>query len=440
MDVLEHAAKKAEAAELYEERRDGVSVLFHGGDLEKVSSEAVVGRALRVIAGGRLGFASTAGGGEEDLLKAALEAAAHGDPAPFRFPTLKDEGTVPVFDEGVLGITVDDLLAWGEEAIKAIRKEFPELVVEAFLGRGVAEISVRNSSGGEKRERRTHLSMWVTAEHIREGDIWMVSGSKVARRAADLDREELLTEILTYLRWGHAVVTPPTGTPPVLFAPSGAVVLFLPLFLVGFSGMSVFLGTSPLKGKLGEQVFDRRLTLVDDGTRAFAPRSRSFDDEGLASSRLSLVEGGVVQNFFYDLRAAALAKAAPTGNGLKGSPLGGGGFRVPPGPAPRNIVLQPGEGTMDDLIRDMKEGLIVVDVLGLGQGNIQSGAFSNNVGVGFVVKGGKVVGRVKNTMIAGNAYEVLKGGVLAIGGEPKWVGATLYSPPILAHGVSVVAG
>ena len=152
-----------------------------------------------------------------------------------------------------------------------------------------------------------------------------------------------------------------------------------------------------------------------------------------------MAEAGVVKNFFYDLRAAALAEAEPTGSGIRGGFLRGSGFRSPPSPGLRNTVIQPGEGTLDELIAGLKEGLIVADVLGLGQGNIQSGAFSNNVSTGFAVKDGKVVGRVKNTMIAGNAYEVLKDGLKEIGGEPEWVWGLANVPPLLVEGVSVVS-
>ncbi len=439
MKVLELAAQKAEAAEIYVERRAGLNVVFHGGDLDKVAAESVVGQALRVIHQGKMGFASTAGGEATGLVQAALDAASYGDPAPFRFPPLPATGEVPVYDPEVLRLTAEDLIGWGEQAIRAVQAEFPDVVVETALGCGTTEVTVANTAGGARTEQRTYLSMWISAQHIRPGDIWMVGASKVVRRAAEFRWQELVDKVLTYLRWGRDVATPPSGQPPVLFVPSGTVVLFLPL-MVGFSGLSVFLGTSPLKGKLGEEVFDRRLNLIDDGTLPFGPRSRSFDDEGLAAGRMPLVENGVVRNFFYDLRSAALAKAEPTGNGLKGSPLGGGGFRVPPGPAPRNLLVQPGAGSLEELVKEMGEGLIVVDVLGLGQGNIQSGAFSNNVGVGFAVKNGRVVGRVKNTMIAGNAYQVLKDGLRAVGGGPEWVWGSLYTPPLLVQGVSVVAG
>lgn len=440
MDILNRVATEAEAAELYEELREGIAVHFHGGEIETAGSEAVRGRALRVIARGKLGFASTAGGSDEALIASALAAASHGDPAPFRFVEGDSTGVVPVpvLDPAVGKIGVDELIAWGEDAVRRITEEFPGLVVDASLGRGTVEVSVRTSAGREQSETRSYLTMSVTAEQIKKGDIWSVYASQLVRRASDLHREAVVADVLRQLRWGRAIAAPPTGTPPVLFMPTGVPVLLLPL-MAGFSGMSVFLGTSPLAGRLGEAAFDPRLSLTDDGVIPFGPRSRTFDDEGVPAGRLPLVEQGVVSGFYYDLRSAALAGATSTGNGIKGGPMGGGGFRVPPGPAARNLVVAPGEGTVDDLIREMGDGLIVAGVLGLGQGNIQSGAFSNNVGVGFVVRGGEVVGRVKNTMIAGNAYDVLKDGIRAIGGAVEWVWGGLHLPPLLTERVSVVA-
>ncbi len=437
MDLLELVQNKAEAAELYEAYTEALGVTFHGGEVEKVGSEAVLGRALRVIAGGRLGFASTAGGSPKALAEAALAAAQHGDPAPFRFPPLRDESKVDAFDPAVPKIPPETLLEWGEEAVRAIQEEFPELVVNVFIARAVTEVVIRNTAGGERREKRTGLSFTVGVERVREGDIWLIYESQAVRRLADLERQTLVERVLQKLRWGAEVVAPPAGKPPVLFLPSAVPVLLLPL-THGFSGLSVFLGTSPLKGRLGEQVFSEKFSLMDDGLIPFGPRSRSFDDEGLPVGRLPLVEEGVVRNFFYDLRAAALSGVEPTGNGLKGGPFGDGGFRAPPAPSPRHLVVQPGAGTLAELLREMREGLIVSDVIGLGQGNVQSGAFSNNVSVGFVVRDGRVVGRVKNTMIFGNAYEVLKDGLIRVGGEPEWVGGSLYTPPLLVQGVSVV--
>lgn len=437
MDVLELVQRKAEAAELYQTHTEALSVVFRGGEVEKVASEAILGQALRVIAGGKLGFASTAGGTPAALAEAALAAAQHGDPAPFRFPPLLGETKVETFDPALPKLSPEDLLSWGQEAVREINGEFPELVVNVFLSQATLEVVIRNTTGGERREKRTSLSFTVSVERVREGDIWILSEGQSVRRLTDLDRKGLVEKLLQKLRWGADVAAPPVGKPPVLFLPSAVPVLLLPL-THGLSGLAVFLGTSPLKGRLGEQALAQKLTLVDDGLIPFGPRSRSFDDEGLPVGRLPLVQDGVVRHFFYDLRAAALSGAEPTGNGLKGGPFGDGGFRAPPGPAPRHLLIRPEEGSLADLVREMKDGLIVSDVIGLGQGNIQSGAFSNNVSVGFVVREGRVAGRVKNTMIFGNAYEVLKDGLIHVGGEPEWVWGSLYTPPLLVQGVSVV--
>ncbi|HAF71321.1 MAG: hypothetical protein XD60_1752 [Acetothermia bacterium 64_32] len=438
MGILERAAAAAQSAELYEELRSTVDVTFRGGEIEKVGSREVLGRALRVIEGGRLGFASTAGEDEEGLVQAALASAKHGDPAPFSFPTLSSGEKVEVLDEEVLALSPEELISWGEGAVQAIQEEFPDVIVDVSLSRGTLEVRITNTSGGELIEKRSHLSMGIEVQRIGEGDIYLLWVGRTVRRRADLVPEALVEEALRYLRWGERVAPAPQGQPPVLFVPKGALVLLLPL-MVGFSGLSVVMGTSPLKGRLGQQVFDPKFTLVDEGTLPFAPGSRSFDDEGIPTCRLPLVEEGIVENFLFDLRAAALADSDPTGSGLRGGLLGRGGFRSPPTPGVRNLVVRPGEGSVEELIAEMDKGLVVVEVLGLGQGNVQSGAFSNNVGVGFVVEDGKVKGRVKNTMIAGNAYEVLKGGLRAIGGPPEWVYGLVYVPPILVEGVSVAS-
>ena len=77
-------------------------------------------------------------------------------------------------------------------------------------------------------------------------------------------------------------------------------------------------------------------------------------------------------------------------------------------------------------------------VLGLGQGNLASGEFSNNVAVAFKIEDGKIVGRVKNTMIAGNSYNLLKDNLIALGNNPMWALGAVNTPAIAVGGVSVI--
>ena len=67
-----------------------------------------------------------------------------------------------------------------------------------------------------------------------------------------------------------------------------------------------------------------------------------------------------------------------------------------------------GEKTHEELLASMDEGIYLKGMLGFGQGNIASGDFSANISPGYLVKNGEIVGRIKDTMIAGNLLELMK--------------------------------
>ena len=76
--------------------------------------------------------------------------------------------------------------------------------------------------------------------------------------------------------------------------------------------------------------------------------------------------------------------------------------------------------------------------MGAEQGNILGGDFSGNVLLGYKVESGKIVGRVKDTMVSGNVYQLLKE-ISAIGSQPKWVSGVLNTPPIYCPRLSVAS-
>ena len=89
-------------------------------------------------------------------------------------------------------------------------------------------------------------------------------------------------------------------------------------------------------------------------------------------------------------------------------------------------------------IAGVEDGILVDSVLGLGQGNIISGAFSNPLDLAFRIEKGEITGRVKGGSIAGNVYEILKN-IAAVSREQDWVYQTFYSPYILINEMNVVS-
>jgi PmbA protein len=87
------------------------------------------------------------------------------------------------------------------------------------------------------------------------------------------------------------------------------------------------------------------------------------------------------------------------------------------------------------LIGDIKDGLLVDDLIGVGQGNVVGGAFSHPVALAYRIERGEITGRVKDAAIAGNSYELLKN-IGGFGKDRRWYGAR-SSPSLLLEGVSV---
>jgi PmbA protein len=90
------------------------------------------------------------------------------------------------------------------------------------------------------------------------------------------------------------------------------------------------------------------------------------------------------------------------------------------------------------MVRDIKEGLVVEFLIGAEQGNILNGDFGGNVLLGYKIENGDITGRVKDTMVAGNVYQLLKQ-LEAIGNEARWVEGFLSTPCLYCSSLSVAS-
>jgi len=104
-----------------------------------------------------------------------------------------------------------------------------------------------------------------------------------------------------------------------------------------------------------------------------------------------------------------------------------------------HLVVDPGPVSPEDLIADIDRGLLVDTVMGLGQGNVNAGDFSNNLSAGFLIEKGKIIGRVKNAMISGNIYRLLRDHLIGVGNDAEWVFGRLRSPSLAVDRVNIAA-
>lgn len=437
MELLEQASKKVESAEVFQKAGSSIPVKFNSGELESVKHVETTGAALRVIDDGKLGFSTTTNlSGSSGVVDQAAETASFGEEAGFEFPGSVDIDKVNTFDPKVSDLKAKELIDYGKEAIARLRDFDPDLEVDVDLTKSVGKTRVVNNNGLDVEEERTKLSLGLGIKKVREEDIFTFHESCVAQKMNQFDLDNPVEKAIQKVKWAERESGIQSGTYPVILTPRGTLVLLVSL-LSGLNGQNVFQGTSPLKGDLGEEIFSEKLTVEDFGSMEESPSRRSFDDEGTPVRKSKLISNGLLKGFLYDLQTAGQAETRPTGNGVKGGLMGGSDFRSPPSISPTTLAISPGNTSVGKLISSIDQGLMVDQVLGLGQGNPLSGEFSNNVSVSYKIEDGAITGKVKDTMIAGNVYELLKGEI-ELGKETEWVMGGLKAPAIALDSVNVV--
>ncbi|MHC8508989.1 MAG: TldD/PmbA family protein [Rhodospirillales bacterium] len=188
----------------------------------------------------------------------------------------------------------------------------------------------------------------------------------------------------------------PTGPVPVIFEPRAAAGL-AGHFAAAVNGASVARGTSFLKDRMGEQVLAPGISIIDDPLRRRGLASRPFDAEGAACAVLALAEGGVLRHWLLDLRSARKL-------GLKTNARAGRGIGSPPSPGAANLHMAAGAVTPRTLMADIKAGLYVTGLIGMGV-NLVTGDYSRGA-EGFWIENGEITHPVNEITIAGNLKDM----------------------------------
>lgn len=435
-------AAGAEAAEVFYSSTLSRPVIFEGNRLKQVETTQAEGMALRLWHQGKPGLAVGYGPIEPTaLVEKALAISQLNQP---ELPLLSSGGG-KVFPAVGRQVESNELVSWGKTAIARLRDRIPEVICEAELSCDIEHTRLINSVGLDYRSDDTTLSAYLSAEVISPDDFLCVGDSSVSRQALEL--ETMIDRIAQRITWAKRVVPPLTGQVPVIFTPNAAWLLWDPLRLA-LSGKRVKEGSSPWShrwsgdksARHSQPVVSEAITLRQDPT--LGPYSCPFDDEGTLTQAFTLIEGGYISNWYCDRRTGQADAAHP----LPGLGLGstGNGIRPDLGSYPTpgliNLLVTPGAaagsaGSLDwQSLLDQHQEAIVIDQV-LGEGGDITGNLSVNLELGYRVHRGEILGRVKDTMVSGNAYKALNQ-LGALGSDALWRGST-YTPSVLVSGLSV---
>ena len=187
-----------------------------------------------------------------------------------------------------------------------------------------------------------------------------------------------------------------SGPMPILFDPRVSSTLLG--HLVGaITGSAIARGTSFLKDKLGQMILPAGLSVIDDPLRRRGLRSRAFDGEGLAAQRTAIIEQGVLTGWLMDVASAKQLGLAPTGHASRGT-------SGPPGAGTTNLHLEGGTATPAELMADIKQGILVTELIGMGVNGL-TGDYSRGAS-GYLIENGEITRPVAEITIAGNLLDM----------------------------------
>jgi TldD protein len=398
-------ANGGEFAELFVERRAGLTLAIDESRIESVQSGSEAGAGVRVLSGGTTYFAHVDGLDPADLERAADEAAAalRGDRAEPR--PLRAEAAAPLPiecpPEGLPAARKADLLRELDERARAAGAEIAQAT--ASYGEARREVAVANSEGLLSGDDRTRVRIGAQAVARRGERVETGAETLGGHRGFELFDDDPAAiaataagKALTLLDAGPA----PTGTMPVVVGGGFGGVLFHEMTGHGLEADHVQKGASVYAGKLGEAVAQPLLTAYDDGRLPGEWGSDAIDDEGTATQKTLVIEDGRLVRFLHDRRSAGREGVAPTGNGRRES------FRHLPIPRMTNTYIAPGDAEPEAIVGEVEKGFYAVSFAG-GQVDPATGDFVFGVNEGYLIEGGRVTRPCRGATLVGNCLQAL---------------------------------
>lgn len=386
------------------------SLSLRDGEVNATSANVDFGVGIRVLKGDQTGYAYTENVTLADMLKAAKTAS--------RIATGNQKKSPPV-DMTELKITknyypvTESWEQFGVELKKPFLQKINSLTfsldkrvskVMVFHNDSTSYILFYNSDGLMAHDIRPMASLGLTCI-MEDGD-----RREQAYAARSYHKgAEFLTDDLVDILAREAVektallfnaITPKGGEMPVVMGAGGSGILLHEAIGHAFEADFNRKNTSIFSDKLGKNVCDASINILDDGTIPFNRGAVNVDDEGVLGQKTYIITNGVLTSYLHDRLSAKHYNVEPTGNGRRES------FRYAPMPRMRITYMENGPHNESDLIANVKQG-IYVDNFSNGQVQIGAGDFTFFANSGYLIENGKLSTPIKDINIIGNGPKAL---------------------------------
>ena len=399
-----------EFAEVFAEDRRNASAVLDDGRVEELTSGRDRGAGIRVVVGDTTGFAHTADLTEAGLIAAAeaAAAAARGGGGGTNVVALDRRSAsrgydIETYPGDVPKARKVELLGRANDAARAVGGAISQVSVS--YGDNRRHILVANSDGlfVEDDTVRTFFAVSCVAT----GDAGMQTGREsvghtIGFEMFDLyDVDQLARNAADRALTKLAARPAPSGQMPVVIGSGGGGVLFHEACGHGLEADLVAKGASVFRGRVGQQVASKGVTVVDDGTMEREWGNIAVDDEGNPAQRNVLIEDGVLTDYMWDHLRARKEGRRSSGNGRRQS------YQNLPMVRMTNTYLLAGEEDPESIIASTPKGVFVKH-LGGGQVNTATGDFVFGMTEAYLIEDGKITEPLREGNLIGNGPEVLQ--------------------------------
>jgi PmbA protein len=438
-DVVKTASTSGAEAEAIIIIGQRSEILVDQGRVEKLSQAGSKGLGVRIIDGGRMGYAYTSDFSPQSLeetWRGALSLARAADPDPHRAlpePQPIDEEDLDVFDPALAETPVEAKIQLALQVEQAALGADPRVALTnrcTYLD-GVSHSYLANSRGFSGDHSATFAASFIIGIGRDEGGQSMGIGVGASVYLADLDPHTIGTEAGTKaakILGGRPV---PTQEATVILDPLATAELVGNL-AGALTAQAMQRGRSFLIGRIGQEVASDMVSLLDNGRLKRGLDSAPFDGEGVPTSATRLIDEGVLQAVIHDSYTARVdGHAKSTGNASRDS------HRAPPRLAPSNFYMQPGHVVPEDIIAGVERGLYVTNTMNVGGINPVSGDYSVGAS-GLWIENGQLTHPVTEVTVALHLDDLLKN-ISAVGNDLRFVpfGGAIGAPTIRIDGVTI---
>ena len=396
------------------------SIEYEEGFIKAAHQKSTFGIGLRLIGTeGREGMTFTSDYSERALeqiitngIKMMKAATPNPDFKSLAFPSKTYQKVEGIYDPSIEGIAIEDLDKIFDPIFALKQKNLAPIGLSGGFSATLGAVHILNSNGIQNYELATNVGISASVNLLRDdnfgsGFYWQ-SSPFISKINADNIANVSYDMALRGLKKSPIE----TGDYPIILSPIATANFLVDPILAGINAESVQNNMSFLCNKLNQQIGADLLTVEDNPHINGQIGTQSFDDEGVATRPMKIIEKGFLKELYHNSFTAGKADCESNGHATRAGYAG----RVMI--SNHNVQMEAGSRKKDDIIAEIKKG-IYFDYTG-DSPNAITGDFSGLIMHGYVIEDGQIGDALLETLIGINLLDAYKR-IEIISKERQWV-------------------